>query len=90
MDTLYKIIPVSVLSGNLSALGEQLLLSARHSKDRKKIVKCINHPQERITAMFKVDFDYGVLLSSCETITKEQSLIKMKSPEWSTEMMSDL
>ena len=90
MNNLYKIIQTSLLSGNLSPLGEQLLLSARYSNDKTKIIKCINHPQERITSMFKVGFDYQSLLASCETITKEQSLVEMQSPEWSTVMTGDL
>ena len=90
MSNQYKIIPVSYLIGNLSELGQQLLLSARHSNDRSKIIKCINHPQKRIAAMFKVGFDYQTLISNCETITKEQSLIEMRSTEWSTEITSDL
>jgi hypothetical protein len=90
MTTLYKIIPVAPLIGNLSELGEQLLLSARYSNDQSKIIKCINHPQERITSMFKVGFNYQTLLSTCDTLTKEQSLTKMQLPEWSTEMTSDL
>lgn len=90
MPTLYKIIPISDLENKLSTTGEKLLLSARHSNDRTKIIRCINHPEEIIALTFKDGFDYVSFLSNYETLTKEQSLAEMQTAEWSTEMTSDL
>ena len=90
MNNQYKIIPVADLIGNLSENGKQLLLSARHSNNRTKIIRCINHPQQKITLTFISGFDIASFMSNYPTLTKEQSLIEMQSPEWSTELTSDL
>ena len=90
MNTQYKIIPVADLIGNLSENGKQLLLSARYSNDRTKIIRCINHPQERILSTFIDGFDIFAFLNNYPTLTKKQSLIEMQSPEWSTELGDDL
>lgn len=88
--TQYKIMPVADLTGKLSEAGEQLLLSARHSNDRTKIIRCINHPQDKIISTFISGFDIVSFMSNYPTLTKEQSLIEMQSTKWSTELTGDL
>ena len=90
MLTQYKIILVADLIGNLSELGEQLLLSARYSNDKTKIIRCINHPQERIVSTFIEGFDIQSFLSSTKTYSHQEALEEMKKPEWTAEMTDNL
>lgn len=82
MTLQYKIILVSDLTGNLSEVGESLLLVSRYNNYRTKTIHCINHSQERISTMFKVGFDVESFLSNTKTYSHEEALSEMQTEEW--------
>ena len=78
----YKIILISDLTGNLSEIGEQVLITSRKNNDKTKVIQCINHPENRISDMFKDGFDYLLFLGDRKTYTHEGALLEMKKEEW--------
>ena len=86
----YKIIPVSAIKDHLSQEGIELLVGARYSLDKTKVIRCINHSQERIKAIFKPDFDIESFMLSTNTYTHEEALEEMEKPEWSSPLSGDL
>ena len=78
----YKIILLEDIIGNLSVEGEFLLQNVRYSNDGKYIIRCVDHPVERIQSIFKPEFDYISLLNNNPTLTRDEVLLKMKDPNW--------
>jgi hypothetical protein len=90
MANKYKIIPVDAIRQYLSQDGLDLLESARYSLDKTKVIRCLNHSQERIKSIFKTDFDIESFMLSTKTYTHEEALEEMKKPEWSLPLSGDL
>jgi hypothetical protein len=62
-----------------------LLLTSRYSKDKTKIIHCINHPDDTIAATFKSDFDFNAFLSSTRTYSHKEALEEMGTIDWRSE-----
>lgn len=90
MTKKYKIIPVDAIKQHLSEEGLALLKNARYSLDKTKVIRCINHSQERIKSIFKDSFDVQSFMLSTKTYTHEEALEEMKKPEWSLPLDEDL
>lgn len=86
----YKIIPVNAIREYLSQDGLDLLKNARYSLDKTKVIRCLNHSQERIKSIFKPGFDIESFMLSTKTYTHEKALEEMKKPEWSLTLSEDL
>ena len=90
MNRQYKIINIAEIMPHLSEAGILLMGDARTSLDKTKVLRCINHPYERIKSIFKPEFDLDQFMSSTKTYSHEEALGIMNSSEWSAPLSEDL
>lgn len=81
---MYAIAEMSLIDPILSDVGRTLLDDARFSIDGTKVIRCLNHEESRIEAMFMLGTDVDAVLAQCEILTMEQAEQRMTTPEWSS------
>ena len=79
----YAVADVSYIYPLLSPLGVTIFDQSRKSLNGLKVIRCINHPPERIQAMFLEDVDPAVALAGCQILTITEAEELMTTPEWS-------